>query len=179
MLLTLQSVQVGFNIADVTIHLLMEIQLLTIGRTASSYVAAGIDDYCGRLRRYVPFSIITIPDIKKSRSLTEARQKEEEGKALLSKVTSADLLILLDERGEQNTSIGFSEWLQRRMASGRKRIIFAIGGPYGFSEEVYSRADAMVSLSRMTFNHEMVRLFFTEQVYRAMTILRGEPYHHE
>lgn len=157
----------------------MEIQLLTIGRTASSYIADGISDYCGRLRRYVPFSIISIPDIRKAKSLSEAQQKEEEGKALLSRITTADLLVLLDERGEQLTSIGFSEWLQRRMASGRKRIIFAIGGPYGFSESVYARADAKISLSRMTFNHEMVRLFFTEQIYRAMTILRGEPYHHE
>lgn len=157
----------------------MDIQLLTIGQTRIPFVNAGIDEYVGRLKRYVPFSIVSLPDVKRTKAMTEERQKEEEGKAMLARVERGDLLILLDERGEELTSVGFSQWLQRRMSSGRKRLILAVGGPYGFPKEVYDRADGLLSLSRMTFNHEMVRLFFVEQLYRAMTILRGEPYHHQ
>lgn len=157
----------------------MDLQLLTIGRTQTPCIKTGIDEYLGRLKRYVPFNIETIPDVKRTKTTTEEMLKEEEGKAILSRVDKSDLLILLDERGEQLTSMQFSDWIQKKMASGRKRLIFSIGGPYGFSKDVYARADGKISLSRMTFNHEMVRLFFVEQVYRAMTILRGEPYHHE
>lgn len=157
----------------------MEITLLTIGKTSTGYIQTGIDEYCKRLRRYVPFTIKCLPDIKNTRSMSEPQQKAAEGSLILNELSSSDLAVLLDERGEMPTSRGFSEFLQKGMASGRKRMVFVVGGPYGFSPEVYARADAKLSFSRMTFSHEMIRLFFTEQVYRAMTILKGEPYHHD
>lgn len=157
----------------------MEIILLTVGKTSTEYIKTGIEEYCKRLRRYVPFAIKSLQDVKNARKLTEDQQKTEEGKLLLSEFNVSDLVVLLDERGEMLTSRGFSDFLQRAMLSGRKRAVFVIGGPYGFSETVYNRADAKLSFSRMTFSHEMIRLFFTEQVYRAMTILKGEPYHHD
>ena len=157
----------------------MEIILLTVGKTSTEYIKTGIEEYCKRLRRYVPFTIKSLPDVKNARKLTEDQQKTEEGKLLLSEFNGSDLVVLLDERGEMLTSRGFSDFLQRAMLSGRKRTLFVIGGPYGFSDEVYARADTKLSFSRMTFSHEMIRLFFTEQVYRAMTILKGEPYHHD
>lgn len=157
----------------------MEITLLTVGKTSTGYIQTGIDEYCKRLRRYVPFNIKCLPDIKNTRSLSEPQQKAAEGNLILNELSSSDLAVLLDERGEMPTSRGFSEFLQKGMASGRKRMVFVVGGPYGFSPEVYARADAKLSFSRMTFSHEMIRLFFTEQVYRAMTILKGEPYHHD
>lgn len=157
----------------------MEIELLTIGKTNVDFVKAGIDEYCNRLKRYVGYSITSLPDVKNAGRLSESEQKEAEGKLLLSKFTTSDYVMLLDERGEMYTSRKFSERLQKLMASGKKRLLFVVGGPYGFSDAVYQRADGMLSLSKMTFNHEMIRLFFTEQVYRAMTILRGEPYHHD
>ncbi len=157
----------------------MEIELLTIGKTTSAYLQTGIDDYCNRLKRYIPFSIRALPDIKNTRKLTESQQKEAEGKQILSYVSQGDLMILLDEHGKEYTSMEFSAYLNRAMLSGRKRLVFVVGGPYGFSGQVYDRADGKISLSRMTFSHEMVRLFFTEQIFRAMTIMRNEPYHHE
>lgn len=157
----------------------MEIELLTIGKTNSSYLQTGIEDYCKRLRRYIPFSIRSLPDIKNTKKFTDAQQKEAEGRDILATLGASDLIILLDERGKQYSSLEFAEFLNRAMVSGKKRLIFVVGGPYGFSPAVYERADGKVSLSRMTFSHEMVRLFFTEQIFRAMTILRGEPYHHE
>lgn len=157
----------------------MEITLLTVGKTSTSYIQTGIDEYCKRLRRYVPFSIKSLPDIKNTRKLSEEQQKTAEGNLILMELTSADHVVLLDERGDLLTSREFSQFLQKGMASGRKRIVFVVGGPYGFSPEVYSRADSKLSFSKMTFSHEMIRLFFTEQVYRAMTILKGEPYHHD
>ena len=157
----------------------MEIELLTIGKTSSSYLQTGIDDYCNRLKRYVPFAIRCLPDIKNTRKLTEAQQKEAEGKQILSTLGQSDLVILLDERGKEYTSVEFSGYINRAMLSGRKRLVFVVGGPYGFSQSVYERADVKISLSRMTFSHEMVRLFFTEQIFRAMTIMRTDPYHHE
>lgn len=157
----------------------MNIILLTIGKTKKRFIAEGLDEYLGRLRRYVPFEISEIPDVKNSGKISREQQKEAEGKAILAALSPADHVVLLDERGRQYNSVEFSEKLQSLMASGKKRLIFIIGGPYGFSEEVYRRGNEMLSLSKMTFNHEMVRLFMTEQVYRAMTILKGEPYHHE
>ncbi len=157
----------------------MEIILLTVGKTTTDYIKTGIEEYCKRLRRYASFSIKSLPDVKNARKLAEDQQKREEGKLLLAEFSQSDIMVLLDERGEMLTSRGFSDFLQKAMLSGRKRIIFVIGGPYGFSDEVYARADAKLSFSRMTFSHEMIRLFFTEQVYRAMTILKGEPYHHD
>lgn len=157
----------------------MEITLLTVGKTTQTYVQNGIDEFTKRLRRYIPFKIETLPDIKGTKSLSVDLQKEKEGEAILSYLSPSDFCILLDEHGREFTSMEFATYLQKTMASGRKRVVFVVGGPYGFSKGVYSRAEYKISLSKMTFTHEMVRLFFTEQVYRAMTILNNEPYHHE
>lgn len=157
----------------------MEITLLTVGKTTTGYVQTGIDEYCRRLKRYVPFSIKALPDVKNTRSMSEEQQKTAEGSLILNEVGQADMVVLLDERGEMPTSRGFAGFLEKGMASGKKRMVFVVGGPYGFSQEVYDRANSKISFSRMTFSHEMIRLFFTEQIYRAMTILKGEPYHHD
>lgn len=156
----------------------MDIVLITVGKTGIPYVKAGIEDYAKRLVRYVPFSFVELPDLK-SKVSSETIQKQKEGELFLDKISSSDYVILLDEKGKEYTSMEFAGYLEKLMAMGRKRLVFVVGGPYGFSEDVYSRADAKLSLSRMTFNHEMVRLFFIEQIYRGMTILRGEPYHHQ
>ena len=156
----------------------MEIILLGIGTTSAGWVAEGMADYTARLRRYATFRFEALPDIRKSKSMPEGEQKTREGRAILAFLRPSDYVVLLDERGRQRTSVDFASWLEKKMASGRKRLVFVTGGPYGFSQEVYDRADEMVSLSLLTFSHEMVRLFFIEQVYRAFTILRGEPYHH-
>lgn len=157
----------------------MDILLITVGKTTTDYIQTGIDEYCKRLKRYIQFSIKCLPDIKNSRKLTESQQKMEEGKTILSELSVSDFVVLLDERGEMMTSRGFSEFIQKGMLGGKKRMVFIVGGPYGFSQDVYSRANSKLSFSKMTFSHEMIRLFFTEQVYRAMTILKGEPYHHD
>lgn len=137
------------------------------------------DEYISRAARYVPFSMQVIADVRAARSLTPAQRKEAEGRLILERLNPSDFVMLLDERGRQYTSVDFAAMLQKRMASGLKRLVCVVGGPYGFSQSVYDRADFLLSLSQMTFSHEMVRLFMAEQVYRAMTILRGEPYHHE
>lgn len=157
----------------------MDILLLTVGKTTQNYINLGIEEYLKRLKRYIPYGIVSIPDVKSSKAMTEESQKQKEGEAILAYLQPSDYCILLDEHGREFTSMEFSAFIQKTMASGRKRAVFVVGGPYGFSKDVYARADFKISLSKMTFTHEMVRLFFTEQVYRAMTILRGEPYHHE
>lgn len=157
----------------------MKIQLVAVGKTSSRYIREGIDMYLDRLKHYLPVEVKIINDVKGGRSLTEERQKEMEGEAILSTLLPGDCVILLDERGEELTSRQFATYMDKRMASAARRMVFVVGGPYGFPQKVYDRADGKLSLSRMTFNHEMVRLFFTEQLYRAMTILRGEPYHHD
>lgn len=157
----------------------MDITLLTVGKTTTPYIVAGIEEYMRRLKRYVPFSMVPLPDIRNTRNLSEEQQKLAEGRLILDFLTPSDLVILLDERGREYTSRKFAEWVERSMASGRKRLVFVVGGPYGFSKDVYDRAEGKISLSQMTFSHEMVRLFFVEQIYRAMTILRNEPYHHD
>lgn len=157
----------------------MEITLLVIGKTTSRPLSELTDEYIRRAARYTPFEMRVLPDVRNARALTPQQRKQAEGKMILDSIQPSDFLMLLDERGKQFTSIAFAEMLQKRMASGLKRLVFLVGGPYGFSQEVYDRADAKISLSTMTFSHEMVRLFFAEQIYRAMTILRGEPYHHE
>lgn len=157
----------------------MEIVLMGIGKTGMKFVEAGLNEYEGRLKRYVPFSTQWLRDVKGAGQLPESRQKELEGELLLSQIQSSDMVVVLDEKGKEFTSREFAGWMEKQMATGRKRLVFVIGGPYGFSQAMYDRADSKVSLSRMTFNHEMVRLFFAEQIYRAMTILRGEPYHHD
>lgn len=157
----------------------MEITLLVTGKTVSRELASLTADYAARASRYTPFEMKVLPDVRNARALTPEQRKSAEGKQLLAAVSSSDFLMLLDERGRQYSSMDFAAMLQKRMASGMKRLVFAVGGPYGFSFDVYERADGKISLSAMTFSHEMVRLFFAEQIYRAMTILRGDPYHHE
>ncbi len=157
----------------------MKITLTVIGKTEVGYVRQGIDEYVKRLQHYVQFDIRYISDVKGTRNMSEAQQKVAEGRALLATLESSDHVVLLDEHGTERTSMDFSQWLQRRMASGSKRLVLVVGGPYGFSQEVYDRANEKVSLSKMTFPHELVRLIFVEQLYRAFTILRHEPYHHE
>lgn len=152
---------------------------MAVGRTQSDYLVTGIDNYIKRIGRYMPMEFKVIPDIKASRSLSEAQQKEQEGRQMLAALMPGDVAILLDERGRQYTSREFAGLVDRYALQSVKRLVFIIGGPYGFSKEVYDRADSLLSLSKMTFSHEMVRLFFIEQIYRAMTILRGEPYHHD
>ncbi|MFV0565875.1 MAG: 23S rRNA (pseudouridine(1915)-N(3))-methyltransferase RlmH [Flavobacteriaceae bacterium] len=156
----------------------MEIKLLTIGKTDSKPLQTLIDEYAKRLGFYIKFSIEIIPDIKNAKNLSEAQQKDREGELILNKLNAADALVLLDENGKHFDSVGFSGYLQKKMNSGLKQLVFVIGGPYGFSNAVYAKANGKISLSKMTFSHQMVRLFFTEQLYRGFTILRNEPYHH-
>lgn len=156
----------------------MNIKLIAIGKTDDKALQSLIDDYTKRLSFYIKFELDIIPDIKNAKSLSESQQKEKEGELILSKITATDQLILLDENGKTFSSVGFSSELQKKMNSGIKTLVFVIGGPYGFSETVYKKASGKISLSQMTFSHQMVRLFFIEQLYRAFTILRNEPYHH-
>ena len=157
----------------------MNIRLLTIGKTDNKALQTLIDDYTKRLSFYVKFDLEIIPDIKNVKNLSEAQQKEKEGELILSKITPTDHLIVLDENGKTFSSVGFSDFLQKKMNAGTKTLVFVIGGPYGFSETVYQKAQGKVSLSVMTFSHQMVRLFVIEQIYRGFTILRNEPYHHQ
>jgi 23S rRNA (pseudouridine1915-N3)-methyltransferase len=157
----------------------MLIRLLAIGKTDNHSIQSLIDEYQKRLGFYVKFEFEIIPDIKNSKNLSESAQKEREGEQILKKLLPSDELILLDEKGKQYSSVDFSEFVQKKMNSGLKQLIFVIGGPYGFSESVYGRANGKISLSKMTFSHQMVRVFFIEQLYRAFTILRNEPYHHQ
>lgn len=157
----------------------MEITLLVIGKTSSRQLSELTADYISRTARHTPFSMHVLPAPRNAGALAAQQRKLAEGRLILDAVQPSDFVILLDEHGTQYTSQEFAVMLQKRMSSGLKRLMFVVGGPYGFSAEVYDRANAKISLSRMTFSHEMVRLFFAEQVYRAMTILRGEPYHHE
>ncbi len=156
----------------------MIIKLLAIGKTDNKQLQALIDDYKKRLGYYIKFEFEVIPDIKNSKNLSETQQKQKEGELILKQLKPTDVLILLDENGKQLDSIGFSQYLQKHMNSGIKQLVFVIGGPYGFSLDVYSKARGKLSLSKMTFSHQMVRLFFIEQLYRGFTILRNEPYHH-
>jgi 23S rRNA (pseudouridine1915-N3)-methyltransferase len=157
----------------------MNIKILTIGKTDNKALQSLIDDYTKRLSFYIKFDLEIIPDIKNVKNLSESQQKEKEGELILAKLTSTDQLILLDEKGTTFSSVGFSDYLQKKMNSGAKTIVFVIGGPYGFSDEVYQKAQGKISLSLMTFSHQMVRLFFIEQLYRGFTILKNEPYHHQ
>ncbi|MHA7057087.1 23S rRNA (pseudouridine(1915)-N(3))-methyltransferase RlmH [Aquimarina sp. M1] len=156
----------------------MTIKLIAIGKTDHQQLENLISEYIKRLGFYVKFTFEIIPDIKHSKNLSETQQKNKEGKLILNKTIASDVLVLLDEKGKQFDSVGFSELLQKHMSSGIKQLIFVIGGPYGFSEEIYHRANGKISLSKMTFSHQMIRLFFIEQLYRGFTILRNEPYHH-
>ncbi|PWL39212.1 23S rRNA (pseudouridine(1915)-N(3))-methyltransferase RlmH [Flagellimonas aquimarina] len=157
----------------------MQITLIAIGKTDSSELSKLIAIYEKRLKHYIKFQFLIIPDIKNSKNLSEAVQKEKEGELILSHIQTADVLITLDEKGKQFTSIDFSQFLQKKMNSGIKNLVLVIGGPYGFSDAIYKRSNEKISLSKMTFSHQMVRLFLIEQLYRGFTILRNEPYHHQ
>lgn len=157
----------------------MQVTLLCIGKTGKKFLEEGEQEYLKRLRHYISFQLHIIPDIKQAKSLSEAQIKQKEGELILEKVGLSDSLILLDERGKEFSSMAFSQYLQEQFNRGGKHLYFVIGGPYGFSDAVYQRANGKISLSQMTFSHQMIRLFFIEQVYRAMTILRNEPYHHQ
>jgi len=157
----------------------MNIRLLSVGKTDHAAIQTLLDEYAKRLGFYVKFDLEIIPDIKNSKNLSEQLQKEKEGEMILKKLQNSDELILLDENGKQFSSVDFSDYLQKKMNSGLKQLVFVIGGPYGFSDAVYQRANGKISLSKMTFSHQMVRVFFVEQLYRAFTILRNEPYHHQ
>jgi 23S rRNA (pseudouridine1915-N3)-methyltransferase len=157
----------------------MTIKLIAIGKTDINELQSLMDDYIKRLRFYIKFSIDIIPDIKNAKNLSEEQQKQKEGELILGKLNTTDVLILLDENGIQFDSVHFSEYLQKHMNSGIKQLVFVIGGPYGFSQEVYNKSNGKLSLSKMTFSHQMIRLFFIEQLYRGFTILRNEPYHHK
>jgi 23S rRNA (pseudouridine1915-N3)-methyltransferase len=156
----------------------MTIKLLAIGKTDSSELQELIDVYQKRLQHYINFEIEIISDLRKTKNLSEEQQKNKEGVLILKKLSPTDALILFDEKGKQYTSIEFSQYLQKKMNSGIKQLVFLIGGPYGFSNDVYNKASGKISLSKMTFSHQMVRLFITEQIYRGYTILKNEPYHH-
>ena len=157
----------------------MKIKLLVIGKTDSKNLDALIDMYQKRLQHYISFQLEIIPDLKNSKNLSEEQQKEKEGELILSKLSATDQLILLDEKGKEFSSKDFAHYLQKKMNSGIKQLVFVIGGPYGFSQRVYEQAMGKVSFSKMTFSHQMIRLFVVEQLYRGCTILRNEPYHHE
>ncbi|MDV7188100.1 23S rRNA (pseudouridine(1915)-N(3))-methyltransferase RlmH [Lutibacter sp. TH_r2] len=157
----------------------MKIKLLAIGKTDDKHLQNLIDNYQKRLKHYINFQIEIIPDIKNVKNLSETQQKEKEGELILKKITTFDQLVLLDENGKDFTSVAFSKHLQKKMNAGIRQLVLVIGGPYGFSQEVYKKASGKISLSKMTFSHQMIRLFAVEQIYRAFTILRNEPYHHQ
>ncbi len=156
----------------------MKTLLILVGKTTGKHFQAGISDYIGRISHYMPFELITIPQLKNTKSMAEEQQKQAEGELILHQIQPADTVVLMDEHGRELRSVEFARWLQQKQQNTR-RLVFVIGGPYGFSADVYSRANELLSLSKMTFSHQMVRLIMTEQLYRACTIIRGEPYHHE
>ena len=157
----------------------MKIKLLAIGKTDHKQLSLLIDEYQNRLKHYIKFEIDIIPDIKNVKNLSELQQKEREGELILKKLQNTDVLVLLDDKGKQFTSIEFSKYLQKKMNAGLKQLVLVIGGPYGFSNAVYQKSQGKISLSKMTFSHQMIRLFIVEQLYRGFTILKKEPYHHE
>jgi len=157
----------------------MKITLLTVGKTEDAYLKDGMDKYLKRLKHYIKFEIIELPELKNTKALSESQQKTKEAELLFKNIGATDHVILLDEVGSQHTSVQFSDLLNKKMIASVNNLVFIIGGPYGFDESIYKRANDKLSLSKMTFSHQMVRLFFVEQVYRAFTILKGEPYHHQ
>ena len=157
----------------------MNIELIVVGKTDSKEVTSLVDMYTKRINFYNRFNITYIPDIRNSKNLSEAQQKTAEGEAILRLLDESDRVVLLDEKGAEFRSVEYADWLQKRMNSGVKRLVFIIGGPYGFSPEVYARANEKISLSKMTFSHQIIRAIFTEQLYRAFSILHNSPYHHE
>lgn len=156
----------------------MKTTLILVGKTNGKLFNEGIDDYAKRIGHYTPFAVKVLPELKSTKSLSESQQKDKEGKMILKTISPSDFVVLLDEHGTEYRSMEFAKWVEKRR-NGGSDLVFVIGGPYGFSPDVYNRADALISLSRMTFSHQMVRLIFVEQLYRACTIIKGEPYHHE
>lgn len=156
----------------------MKTILILVGKTVNKHFIAGIEDYSERISHYMPFEIVTIPELRNTKNLSEEQQKISEGDLILRQIHPSDTVVLLDEHGKEFRSIEYARWLQQKQQTAR-RLVFVIGGPYGFSDAVYSRSNEKISLSKMTFSHQMVRLIFTEQLYRACTIIKGEPYHHE
>jgi len=157
----------------------MKIKLLAIGKTDDKNLQLLIQKYQSRLKHYIKFELEIIPDLKNAKNLSETEQKDREGELILSRISGSDQLILLDDKGESYHSMGFSKFMQKKMNSGVKQLVMVIGGPYGFSETVYQKSQGKLSFSKMTFSHQMIRLFVVEQIYRAFTILKNEPYHHE
>lgn len=156
----------------------MKTILLLVGKTVGKHFIAGINDYTERITHYMPFEIVTIPELKNTKHLTEQQQKQMEGDLIIKQLQPSDTIVLLDEKGYEFRSIEMARWLEQKQQTAR-RLVFIIGGPYGFSQEIYTRANELISLSKLTFSHQMVRMIFTEQLYRACTIIKGEPYHHE
>lgn len=157
----------------------MRITLLVVGKTNDKNFIAGIDEYAKRIKHYISFDIEVIPELKNTKSLSEEQQKEKEAELILKSFQQGDCVVLLDEHGKEFRSMEFASWMEKKMASGLRHLVFVVGGPYGFSQRVYQAAHEKISLSRMTFSHQMIRLIFAEQIYRAMTIINNEPYHHE
>ena len=156
----------------------MKTVLIQVGKTVNKHFIACINDYVERISHYMPFEVVTIPELKNTKKLSEEQQKEAEGELILKQLQPSDTVVLLDEHGREYRSVEFARWLEQKQQTAR-RLVFIIGGPYGFSQAVYQRANEQLSLSKMTFSHQMIRLTFTEQLYRACTIIKGEPYHHE
>ena len=156
----------------------MKITLIAVGKTEDKYLIEGIEKYLNRLKHYINFTIFIVPDLKNTKNLTEAQQKYKEAELISKQINPTDVVVLLDEKGKKHSSVSFSEYLNKQMIGSVQNLVFIIGGPYGFDESIYKRSNTSVSLSDMTFSHQMVRLFFVEQLYRAFTILKNEPYHH-
>lgn len=157
----------------------MKVTLILVGKTVNKHFVDFVDDYASRLKHYINFDIFTIPELKNTKNLSVEQQKQQEGELILKQLQTGDHVVLLDEHGKELRSVEFSAYMEQKMQTVSKHLVFVIGGPYGFSPDVYERANGKLSLSKMTFSHQMVRLIFVEQLYRAMTIMRGEPYHHE
>ena len=157
----------------------MKVALVLVGKTVNKHFVELIDEYAGRVKHYIGFDIITIPELKNTKSLSADQQKQQEGELILKQMQAGDHVVLLDEHGKEFRRVEFASYMEQKMQTVNKRLVFVIGGPYGFSPDVYAKANEKISLSKMTFSHQMVRLIFVEQLYRAMTIIRGEPYHHE
>lgn len=157
----------------------MKAVLLVVGKTIEKHYITGIDDYMNRIQHYIGFNMEVIPELKNTKNLSEQQQKEKEAELILKALQAGDHVVLLDEHGKEFRSIEFADWMKQKMNTVNKRLVFIVGGPYGFSQKIYDIAKEKISLSRMTFSHQMIRLIFTEQIYRAMTILNGGPYHHE
>jgi 23S rRNA (pseudouridine1915-N3)-methyltransferase len=157
----------------------MKITLLTVGKTEDAYIKEGIDKFIKRLKHYIKLDIVDLPELKNTKALTQEQQKTKEAELILKKLAVTDQVVLLDEKGLEFSSVQFADYLDKKAISSVQNLVFIIGGPYGFDTSVYQRANAQLALSRMTFSHQMVRLFFVEQLYRAYTIIKGEPYHHQ